>query len=65
MMLRPALRPPLRAPSPGALALNEGVGGLAPAGYAGLLYKDGAGTYRQLRYKDANGVYRPLAYKVA
>lgn len=39
MMLRPALRPPLRAPSPGALALNEGVG-VTPIG----AFLSGAGT---------------------
>jgi len=30
-MLKPALRPPMRAPSHGALALNEGVGAAAYA----------------------------------
>lgn len=35
MMLKPALRPPLRAPMRGATTLREG-GGVAPAGYGFL-----------------------------
>ena len=45
MMLKPALRPPLRAPMRGATTLREG-GGAPPWGFAFVTYRGQPVTYR-------------------
>ena len=63
MMLKPALRPPLRAPMRGATTLREGGG--VPAGYQFLRAKNDGGSYVSLLAKDDSGNYRNLFGKAS